>query len=422
MKQSHLKQALAFCAACLFFIMVKGQQHGKPILQVKQTAALFWFADTSKSPELRTTFLHLLDTCQNIGLNKNKYNFSFISTHVRLQKSDSANISKIDAVYAKAAFSFCHDVYAGDISGYLSYDEVSAKYAVHDKDYIAKRLENVSTATSLVELVDGLQPEYAQYKQIKKELDSAIKHNAVTNIKKLTSQINYLRWIAHFNFQRFILVNIPSGTLDLYRNDSAILTMRVVVGKPSTKTPRFAAYCTEVVVYPYWNVPSSIGLHELLPQFKRSPALVDGMNMQVIDANGAVINHHKIDWASYNGSNFPYRFRQSTGCDNALGVIKFNLTDPFNVYMHDTNNKLAFLLGARYLSHGCIRVEKPRALADEILPQKLDSSFITACLKNEKPSTASLSEPIPVLVTYMIVEPGALGPVRFYKDVYSLFK
>lgn len=383
---------------------------------------LFWYNNTVTSLPLRQALVSILDSAILLGLDKNKYRYSFLKAHNVLTKTDSASLKTIDIAYTDAALKLLNDIYAGDIAGYLSYDEVSPKCAGSDRAFIIHRLCAATTGNLLLALADSLQPRYSQYINIKNNLAIALRLKNAINIKKFTSEINYIRWLAHFHFQRFILVNIPSGTLDLYRNDSAIITMKVVAGKPSTKTPRFAAYCKQVILYPYWNVPVSIGLHELLPQFKRSPALVDGMNMQVIDQAGRVINHHNINWASYNSSNFPYQFRQNTGCDNALGVIKFDLTDPFSVYMHDTNNKLAFLLGARYLSHGCIRVEKPMQLANNILPQPIDSSFVAACLKDQKPVTFPVPEPISVLVTYLITNPGLAGTSPFYKDVYGLFK
>jgi len=383
---------------------------------------LFWCGDTITGLPLRQSLVSMLDSAVLLGLDKSKYHYLFLREHTVLRKADSTHISVVDATYTDAAIKLLLDIYTGDITGYLSYDEVSPKCADKDIAFIMGRLSAVKNGDLLRTLVDSLQPAFGQYTSIKSNLAIALRLNNISNIKKLTSEINYIRWLAHFHFQRFILVNIPSGTLDFYRNDSAILTMRVVTGKPSTKTPRFAAYCKQVILYPYWNVPVSIGLHELLPQFKRNPSLVDGMNMQVIDHNGRVINHNDINWASYTSGNFPYQFRQATGCDNALGVIKFDLTDPFSVYMHDTNNKLAFLLGARYFSHGCIRVEKPMELANNILPQPIDSSFVASCLRDQKPLPFPVAAPVPVLVTYLVTNPDLAGPSPFYKDVYGLFK
>src|SRR5678809_1562692 len=160
-----------------------------------------------------------------------------------------------------------------------------------------------------------------------------------------------------------------------------MLRMKAVVGKPSTKTPRFAAHCNQVILYPYWNVPASIARNELLPKFKRHPQEIDELGMQVIDRKGNIIDHHKLNWKKFGKNYFPFRIRQSTGCDNSLGIMKFNLTSPLGVYLHDTNNKVAFRSDLRYYSHGCIRIEEPTELANYLIPGKIDSKFLEACIK-----------------------------------------
>ena len=141
--------------------------------------------------------------------------------------------------------------------------------------------------------------------------------------------------------------------------------------------------------------------------------------MQVIDRNGKVIE--SLTWKKYNRNYFPFRLRQSTGCDNALGVIKFNLTSPFGVYLHDTNNKAAFLSGLRYYSHGCIRIEEPVALANHLLANKIDSAFLASCLKEQVPIPLILQKPVPVFVVYVTAE-NSIPDVTYYQDVYNLLK
>ena len=240
--------------------------------------------------------------------------------------------------------------------------------------------------------------------------------------QQLTISLNFYRWIHHFNFQKYIVVNIASATLRYYEYDSMKLRMKVVVGKPSTKTPRFATYCNQVILYPYWNVPASIALNELLPKFKNNPGQVDELSMQLIDGRGNIIDHHKLNWRNYNKSYFPFRIRQSTGCDNSLGVMKFNLTSPLGVYLHDTNNQVAFMSGLRYYSHGCIRVEEPIELANYLLPKKVDSIFLESCIKGQVPVPIDLVKPVPVFVIYQTVETDIMNAVKYYKDVYGLLK
>ncbi len=50
---------------------------------------------------------------------------------------------------------------------------------------------------------------------------------------------------------------------------------------------------------------------------------------------------------------------QPPGAANALGRIKFNFPNKFQVYLHDTPEKRLFAADKRAFSHGCMRVEEP---------------------------------------------------------------
>ena len=116
----------------------------------------------------------------------------------------------------------------------------------------------------------------------------------------------------------------------------------------------------------------------------------------------------------------PYTFRQTTGCYNALGVVKFNLTSPYSVYLHDTNIKSVFAYNNRFLSHGCMRVEQPVALAHLLLPGQIDDKYLAACVRNQKPVIHKLAQQVPVFVLYMTADVGLDSQVHYYPDVYRL--
>src|ERR1700761_3401115 len=112
--------------------------------------------------------------------------------------------------------------------------------------------------------------------------------------------------------------------------------MVVVVGHTGKRTPRFAGWVDGLVLYPYWNIPRHIATRELLPVFRKSPVLANVMQIQVLDDHGRELDPATVQWARYTAADFPYTLRQAPGCENALGVLKFNINSPFDVYMHDT--------------------------------------------------------------------------------------
>jgi L,D-transpeptidase YcbB len=183
-----------------------------------------------------------------------------------------------------------------------------------------------------------------------------------------------------------------------------------------------ASTVTELVLYPYWNVPDKIARKELLPLIKRTMAYLSINNFQVLSLQGRLIDPAQVNWKAMSATNFPYRLRQSTGCDNSLGLIKLNFYSPFGVYLHDTPLKILFEFNKPYLSHGCVRLQKAKELARYVAGNNtlaVDTISEENCLKNQAPVIVPASKPIPVFVLYHTVWPDSAGRVRFYEDPYG---
>ncbi len=381
----------------------------------------YWFNSPVDYSKAQKNFILLLDNAGYLGLDKSKYHYDELKKD--LTTTDTTEIKIKDKVFTDAVISFCRDVYQGtETSRWLGNDEISGKYATTDDNYLLTALVTLKTASDISTIITSLEPTAAEYIVIKKELKIQLDSAHTQKVRQLSVSLNFYRWIHHFRFDKFIIVNIPAASLRYFEKDKSLLQMKVVVGKPATKTPRFSTYCFEVVLYPYWNVPRSIAIKELLPKFKRNPSAMVGMDIQVVNKAGKVVDYTSLNWASFSGSNFPYQFRQCTGCDNSLGVIKFNLTDPFSVYLHDTNFKKAFAKSSRFISHGCIRVEKPIELGNYLLNNKLDSNFVKACLRDQKPVPTKVTPQVPVFVVYTPATVDSSNNVVYLKDVYRLFK
>ena len=244
-------------------------------------------------------------------------------------------------------------------------------------------------------------------------------------LEQLNLSINYYRWLYCLTREMpVIVVNIPAAWMKVYDQSGVILEMRMVAGKPSTPTPTLSSRINEVILYPYWMVPRNIVNKELLPAIRRNPGFVDANGFQIINNNGKVINPYKVDWSTMTASNFPYLIRQSTGCDNALGLIKLNFYNPFSVYLHDTPLKSLFNLNKRYFSHGCMRMEKPMELGHMVLRNNaiaIDTLTEKGCIYNQSPITVKADVNMPVVVWYNPAGTDSTGRVVFYEDVYKKF-
>lgn len=216
-------------------------------------------------------------------------------------------------------------------------------------------------------------------------------------LSQLEANLERLRWLPRDLPADRMEVNIATAEAALFLANQPVLRMRVVVGDLAHKTPMFASELEAVVFNPPWNVPNSIAQNEILPRAARDPGYLARNNFISIDG----------------------RLQQRPGPSNSLGQIKFDLQNPFGVYLHDTPSKAAFRRPVRTLSHGCMRLEKPRELALAILaPQGWREDEVAEAIAAGATQRVNLDDPLPLFVVYQtsMVEDGLL---RFAPDVYG---
>ena len=221
-------------------------------------------------------------------------------------------------------------------------------------------------------------------------------------IKKIVVNMERWRWIPTelANTKEYIFVNIPSYQLTYNRDGERVLEMPVVVGKIMSKTVIFSGNMSYVVFSPYWNVPVSILNSEVLPGIKK-------------DKN--YLAKHNMEW--YEG-----QVRQKPGKNNSLGRVKFLFPNSNNIYLHDSPVKSLYGRDSRAFSHGCVRVQKPRDLAIEVLksdtvwtPEKIDAAMRVGTEK-----WVPLKNKIPVHIGYFTAWVNEQGEIHFYEDIYKM--
>lgn len=384
---------------------------------------LFWLEAGDEAAALRTQLTVLMDSSYRKGLIGEKYHLSFLKANTSELVTDTTTQWQIERYFTDAAFSLLKDIYMGyKEQPWVSFDAVSEKFREKDNEQLLHCLLLARTASQLTVVADELEPHDSLYNTLKNEYQRFLLKNRRDSVRLIRLSMNYYRWFMHFHFDQLIVVNLAAARLWYLEKNKPVLQMKTIVGKPATASPRFAAWCDQAILYPYWYVPRSITFNEYLPLIKGNPSWLDAMNMQVVDGKGNVVNHHTLSWSSFHSGYFPYTIRQSTGCDNALGVIKFNIITPFGVYLHDTNKKSAFKSANRYFSHGCIRLEDPFSLGYQLLNHQLDTAFLQSCYKQQKPVYETLPMPVPVFSVYMPAWPVSPGKILYNRDIYRLVK
>jgi len=241
---------------------------------------------------------------------------------------------------------------------------------------------------------------------------------AEMQVRRIAQNMERWRWLPQDLGRRYILVDVPAYTLEVVERDQPVMTMRVVVGKPSWPTPVLSATMSHVVLNPDWHVPPSIAAQELLPILRNNPAYLTQQNMRV-SYGPHDVDPHSIDWGKVNTKKFPYRLRQEPGPKNPLGNIKFTFPNRFQVYLHDTPSRTLFAKPERALSHGCVRVEKPTELAEYVLRGALSRDRLLASIKQRTSRTVVLPEPVPIYFVYRTVWVTDDGTVQFHPDIYG---
>ena len=229
------------------------------------------------------------------------------------------------------------------------------------------------------------------------------------------------RWIPRRLGDPHVFVNIPGFDLELVRGGGSVWRTRIVVGKAFTPTPVFSDRIVAIVVNPPWNVPKSIALGEYLRELRHDPRAFERRGLRLLEGSGEdarEVDPASVDWHALDKGRFPYRLRQNPGPNNALGRLKFHLTNDYRIYLHDTPTRGLFGQSDRDLSHGCIRVEAPLDLAGQVLGES-SRDLLREALDQTKERHLSLKPPVPVHILYLTARVDQAGVLRFSPDVYE---
>ncbi|MDE2304104.1 MAG: L,D-transpeptidase family protein [Gammaproteobacteria bacterium] len=247
-------------------------------------------------------------------------------------------------------------------------------------------------------------------------------------VEQIDLTLERWRWLAPFTAPP-IIVNIPQFRLFAFPTTAdraaGLLQMAVIVGQtyPRTRTPVFSGELRYVVFRPYWDVPRSITLREMLPEIRAHRNFLARNQLELVrgpaDTSPVVPPSPDAIAALAAGS---LRLRQRPGEDNALGLVKFIFPNAHDVFMHSTPAHHLFAASRRTFSHGCIRVSDPVALALYVLrngPGVWDEARVRAAMQAGDDVRITLPKPVPVMILYGTALATEAGPTQFFDDVYG---
>ena len=186
-------------------------------------------------------------------------------------------------------------------------------------------------------------------------------------ILQIDANLERLRWLPEKLGETFTFVNLANQKMHVMNLDQKDMEMKVVVGKELRKTPLLIDRVVQVILNPTWTAPRSIAVKDLLPKYIKDPSYFQTKHLRVL-SNGVEVFPTSEEMQKYKMHNFPYTIRQDAYPDNALGLVKFMMSNRDQIFLHDTDHRNDFQTQfRRQLSSGCIRLERPIDYAEYLL-------------------------------------------------------
>ena len=238
--------------------------------------------------------------------------------------------------------------------------------------------------------------------------------------------IDRTRWLPDDLGTNHVFVNLAEQKLKLVLNGQQSMSFKTINGRLDRQTPLLFDSMSHIYLNPTWTVPQSILLKDKVPSFIENPQAVIDLKMDVInDLTGNKEDPFLIDWSKINENYSPYTLVQRPGKHNALGFIKFPLTNPYAIYLHDTNSRELFANSERLFSSGCVRLEQPFEFAEKVLNSlEWNAESLRAASEYLTPEAAESTKvrfkAIPVYLFYLTTAVNEDGRAVISKDAYGL--
>lgn len=251
---------------------------------------------------------------------------------------------------------------------------------------------------------------------------AAMNVGADVRMGQVRANLERARWVLGGLDGDFLLVNLPAFKAYLIQGNRNVWESRTQIGEEAMQTPTFRAKIRTVVFNPDWTVPPTILANEILADMRAGKNAIERQGLVIYDAQNQVVDPSSIDWSTADPENFPYTLRQPAGDDNALGKVKFLFPNKYQIYLHDTPSRHLFDAQKRTFSHGCIRIEHPLELAQNLLAGQdgWNPGKIQDAVAQSETESVPLDRPVTILIVYWTVSVGASGDVHYADDIYHL--
>lgn len=235
--------------------------------------------------------------------------------------------------------------------------------------------------------------------------------------EQILANLERWKWFPKEMGKAYVIVNIPDYKLILVKDSETIRTHKVIVGRDKRPTPILSSKLTHVIFNPTWTVPPTILREDVIPSITNNRRYLAQTNMKIFDSKGKEVSAANWKLSRAKG----YRYVQSPGKSNSLGMVKIVFRNRFSIYLHDTNHRDFFGIQKRSLSSGCVRVENPLELVENLLGDgsNWDLEKITEILESKKTKHIKLDNKIDIHILYWTAW-SENNKLIFRDDIYDL--
>jgi murein L,D-transpeptidase YcbB/YkuD len=380
-----------------------------------------WIDGDKASPRLGM-LLEALKHSEDHGLDPARYRLDLLQQTVTQADENKRRYAIEGIPEFDARLTYAYLQYAADLLGWSGNPKAIFTNWVraNNKSDLPQQLARAVSSNEVRETLEELAPTHSQYKGLQAAL-ARERQNPTGHLDRIRMNLVRWRWMPRELGDRYVFVNVPAYQMQVMEGEKPVLAMRVIVGDPKHQTPLFSDEMTTIVFSPNWNVPESIMRKEMLPRLVDDPGYLERQDIQVVGTSGQLIDAEAVDWDDESAV-AGLHFRQEPGPKNALGLVKFQFPNSFDVYMHDTPQDALFNKDRRALSHGCVRLENPLALAQYVLRDNPSWTMekITAAMNAGEEHAVPLKEHLPVHIGYFTAWVNPDGSVTYTDDPYNL--
>lgn len=294
--------------------------------------------------------------------------------------------------------------------------DLPAKGQYYDNENFDAELE---AGVRRFQLRNGLRPTG----RIEQSVYPVLNITASDRLEQLKLNLERLRALMNGGIEdRYVFVNVPAFQLEAVERHEVQQRHRVIAGRTERQTPDVRATIKALNFFPFWRVPDSVAMLDLVPKLQKEPEYLENEVIRVYNGfNGPELDPRQVDWHSPQVVNF--KFKQDPGEKNALGLVRIDMQNEHGVYMHDTPMKKLFDQRARAFSAGCVRVQEVFKLAEWIARYEIgweQPGRVADVLGGGQALDLTLTRPLPVYFAYITAwaEPST-GKIEFRPDIYG---